>query len=290
MLTPVAEIDLNPQLVRRLLQDQHAELTSLPIDYLAEGWDNTMYRLGKDLLIRLPRRELGATTTMNEQKWLASISTNLSIPVPLPKYLGLPTSYYPWHWHITNWHKGCMAAEILPNGEEAFRLADFFKGLHQYAPSNAPRNLSRSNHISSKSATTIPRLQQLQAGGYINNKIIQLWAQVCEVPAYEDDPRWLHGDAHPKNILVDNDRISAIIDWGDMCGGDPATDLAAFWMLFEVTPRRTALKRYGVDADTYQRALGWAIFFGAFLLEVGLEGDPLFTKVGQFTLRQVLLE
>ena len=43
---PAAEVDVSADLVRRLLADQHPDLASLPVSFLASGWDNAMYRLG----------------------------------------------------------------------------------------------------------------------------------------------------------------------------------------------------------------------------------------------------
>ncbi|MER7151067.1 phosphotransferase [Streptomyces lydicus] len=51
----------------------------------------------------------------------------------------------------------------------------------------------------------------------------------------------LHGDLHPANILVDRGRIRAVIDFGDITSGDPATDLSVAWMLF-TAEQRVALR------------------------------------------------
>ena len=86
--------------------------------------------------------------------------------------------------------------------------------------------------------------------------------------------RWFHGDLHPLNVLVRHQRIAGVIDWGDVGGGDVATDLAAFWMLFHGRPRRRALATYGsVDEATIARARGWAVSFGTMLLDAGLVDD-----------------
>ncbi len=40
---------------------------------------------------------------------------------------------------------------------------------------------------------------------------------------------WLHGDMHAQNVLSQDGRLAGVIDWGDMCSGDPAVDLGAVW-------------------------------------------------------------
>src|SRR5450755_2465758 len=53
---PAAEVEVSADLVRRLLADQHPDLARLPVEFLANGWDNELYRVGDGLLARLPRR------------------------------------------------------------------------------------------------------------------------------------------------------------------------------------------------------------------------------------------
>lgn len=67
---PAAEVDVSPGLVRRLLADQHPDLAHLPVELMAHGWDNVMYRVGDELAARLPRREMGARLIGHEQRWL----------------------------------------------------------------------------------------------------------------------------------------------------------------------------------------------------------------------------
>jgi aminoglycoside phosphotransferase (APT) family kinase protein len=68
---------------------------------------------------------------------------------------------------------------------------------------------------------------------------------------------WLHGDLHPANTLVADGILSAVIDFGDLCSGDPATDLAAAWMLLPPSELPAFASAYGgMDADLDVRALG----------------------------------
>ena len=101
--------------------------------------------------------------------------------------------------------------------------------------------------------------------------------------------KWLHGDLHPRNILVNRGAISGIIDWGDLTSGDIATDLASIWMLFsEQKARQQAIAEYGTISDaTLNRAKGWAIFFGVVLLDTGLIDNPRHTAIGKRVLDQI---
>jgi aminoglycoside phosphotransferase (APT) family kinase protein len=115
-----------------------------------------------------------------------------------------------------------------------------------------------------------------------------MWQASLAAPL-DVEPTWIHGDLHPRNVLVEDGVFSGIIDWGDIAAGDRATDLAAVWMLFEdPRARRLAFSAYGtVSYATYMRAKGWAIGFGVTLLDAGLEDDPRHAAIGEQTLRRI---
>src|SRR5215469_16639135 len=97
---PAAEVDISTDLVRRLLREQHPDLARLPVEFLANGWDNVMFRLGADLAVRLPRRTLGAEILVHEQRWLPLLAARLPLPIPYPERAGLPALGYPWPWSV----------------------------------------------------------------------------------------------------------------------------------------------------------------------------------------------
>jgi aminoglycoside phosphotransferase (APT) family kinase protein len=103
---------------------------------------------------------------------------------------------------------------------------------------------------------------------------------------------WLHGDLHPANILVDDGRISGVIDFGDITAGDPASDLAVAWMLLPPGCHAGFWSAYqaagGRAGDALQaRARGWALNFAIVFLAHS-EDNPVLRKVGRRTLRTVL--
>ena len=66
---PEAEVDIDADLVRALLRDQQPALAELPCEEVGFGWDNVIFRLGDELCVRLPRREVVAkyiVTQMDE--------------------------------------------------------------------------------------------------------------------------------------------------------------------------------------------------------------------------------
>ena len=59
------------------------------------GWDNTVYRLGNDHAVRLPRRAAAAALLANELRWLPVLAPRLPLPVPEPVVAGRPAPGYP---------------------------------------------------------------------------------------------------------------------------------------------------------------------------------------------------
>lgn len=114
---PAAEVDVSAGLVRRLLAAQHPDLATLPVEFLANGWDNAMYRLGGELLVRLPRRALGAAIIVHEQEWLPRLAPGLPLPVPAPERTGHPAVGYPYPWSVVPYIPGIPAADALGRGD-----------------------------------------------------------------------------------------------------------------------------------------------------------------------------
>jgi hypothetical protein len=108
---PAAEVEVSADLVRRLLAGQHPDLARLPVEFLANGWDNELYRVGDRLLARLPRRALGAEIIKNEQRWLPGLAPGLPLPIPYPERTGVPAHGYPYSWSVVPYLPGVPAAQ-----------------------------------------------------------------------------------------------------------------------------------------------------------------------------------
>lgn len=288
--TPAAEIAIDADLVCALLAEQHPDLAGLPVQEFAAGWDNALFRLGNDLLVRMPRRAASADLIAHEQTWLPRLVLRLPLPIPAPLRIGVPGRSYPWAWSVLPWMAG-EAADLHPPAEDqAVRLGAFLRALHQPAPADAPINPVRGGALQGRAAAAAVRIERLsQTTPYITPEVLSLWHAALDVPI-DAAPGWLHGDLHARNILVENGRISGIIDWGDITAGDPATDLSVVWMLFgSAAARQAALEAYGaVSAATLLRARGWALAFGLILLDSGIVDNPRNAALGAQTLHRVI--
>lgn len=288
---PGAEVDIDAALVRALVAEQVPEHAGLAVVEAAAGWDNAIFRLGDELLVRLPRRALAVPLVEHEQRWLPTIAPKLPLPIPVPVYAGRPGHGYPWPWSIGPWLPGDRAAVVPPANlkDAATALGRFLAALHEPAPTDAPENLYRGGPLSDRAAPTAMRIEQLD-GMIDRTTVTECWEQLMGTPRWAGPPIWLHGDLHPSNVLVDEGKVSAIIDFGDITSGDPATDLSIGWMLFAPPDRAVFRQAAGpVDDDTWTRARGWALSLALTYL-ASSAADPIMYAESLRTIDAVLTD
>lgn len=279
--TPPAEVEITETLVRELIREQHADLSDLPLSHVDSGWDNEIYRLGNELAVRIPRREMAVELLLKEQQWLPKLAPQLSIPAPVPVRFGTPSQLFPWPWNIVNWVEGTTADQSPINEQEAVRLARFLKQLHQPTDETAPQNPFRQTSLTKRDESVSARMARLIPTGFITERVKHIWQTAVQTPQPKEQ-RLIHGDLHARNVLVTEGIISGIIDWGDFTAGDVAIDLCCCWGLFESSDvRKSFLEEYDADANTVRRVQGWAVFYGVTLLETGLADNPAHTKMGE---------
>jgi len=284
---PAADVEVSADLVRRLLADQHPDLARLPVEFLANGWDNELYRVGDGLLARLPRRALGAEIIKNEQRWLPGLASRLPLPIPCPERTGVPAHGYPYPWSVVPYLPGVPAAQagsFDPAGA-ATAVGGFLGALHVPAPADAPANPVRGVPLAERAGQDGQDLADRDA-------VLRGWDAVLAAPRYDGPPVWLHGDLHPANILVNDGQVSGVIDFGDLTAGDPAGDLSVAWMLLPLDCHDRFWPAYqaagGRAGDALRtRARGWALNLAIVLLAHSKD-NPVLLEVGRRTLSTVL--
>lgn len=287
--TPPPDVDITENLIRRLLRGQCPDLAGEPIRIMEAGWDNVMVRVGEAKALRLPRRDVADALIRNEQKWLPWLAPQLPLTVPAPIKACTPADYYPYYWSVQDWIDGTAADQAPPSADQAVILAEFLRCLHAIPlPKDAPENPVRDCPLSAKAEDLERRMAELERDtDAITPEIRRAWKEaVCAKTP--DRQCFIAGDMHARNILTLGGRLRAIIDWGDMCAGDPATDFMSVWGLFEdKDARRAVIDHYGADDDFIVRAKGWAIFSGVILLHTGRIDTPRHARMGENVLRRI---
>ena len=286
--TPPAEVDISTELIAELVASQFPDLANEPVRIVGEGWDNVMARIGDDLAARIPRHAVGETLLKREQRWLPQLAPSLPLPVPAPVHIGSPDLGYPFAWSIVPWFDGECADLAPPRSSEAGVFANFVKAVHVPAPPDAPDNRMRDGPLHTKRVDTERRMGNIaHRSDLLTPKLMDIWQSALETEI--DLPRvWIAGDIHARNVIIRSGKLAAFIDWGDMCAGDPATDLSGIWNLFEEREaRRAAIDAYGMSDATLRRASGWAVFCGVILLKTGLQDNPRHAAMGEATLRRL---
>ncbi|WP_203700287.1 aminoglycoside phosphotransferase family protein [Asanoa iriomotensis] len=259
-------VEITAELIRGLVRDQHPDLADRPVRLGARGWDNQLWRLGDDLAVRVPWATASADQLLhNEHTWLPSLATRLPLPIPVPQRLGEPSARFPRPWLITTWVPGTPADRIpVTRGAEAAEsLAAFLTALHQPAPGGAPAGRDRGGPLADRADQFAAGLAAATQRGLIRDPdaVRAVWHDAVTAPPWTGPPLWIHADLHPANVLTADGTICGVVDFGDLCAGDPAYDLAAAWLLLpdHSTDEFYAAYRPTADTATMRRTRGWAM-------------------------------
>ncbi|PRX97857.1 phosphotransferase [Allonocardiopsis opalescens] len=281
---------IDAELVRALLREQHPDLAGRDLRPVAGGWDNLLWRLGDDLAVRMPCTERGPALLRKEFHRLPPLARRLPLPVPVPLRLGEPSARFPRNWTVVRWVPGEPAdlAPVARGAHAADALAAFLRALHISAPADAPAGSDRGVPLSA----IAPEF----AGRPLPARVRDVWEDALAAPAWTGPPVWLHGDLHPANAVVTDGTLSGVIDFGELCAGDPATDLAAAWLLLPAGADRRFFDSYAAaDEAMIRRARGWAVRCALALIAIGEAGDkglpggkPSWGPAGRSALDRVL--
>ncbi|MFF4771818.1 aminoglycoside phosphotransferase family protein [Microtetraspora fusca] len=258
-------IDITADLVRTLISEQFPEWDGLPIEPVArQGWDNRTFRLGDRLSVRLPSAEGYVAGIEKEDRCLPILAEHLPVPVPTPVATGRPAAGYPFPWSVRRWIAGdtVESAANVDRIDLARDLGGFltvFRGIPtDQGPACGRHSCFRGCHPSVYSDDVEYALDKL--GHLVDAAACRaVWASAL-TSAWPFPPTWFHGDLAVGNLLTEDGKLSAVIDFGTCGIGDPACDLVMAWTYFVGDERKIFREAVGLPDDTWRRARGWALW------------------------------
>jgi aminoglycoside phosphotransferase (APT) family kinase protein len=298
----MSEIEVTEGLIRDLLHDQHPDLAGLSLREVAGGWGNHMWRLGDELAVRIQRMDTSPDHQLKERRWLPLLAPRLPLPIPVPMRSGAPSERFPKIWTVMTWVPGLPLDQgsIIHGDHAADALAAFLRALHVAAPADAPVDTGRGAHPEDCTNVFDQFVDALDADviGADAAEVRAVWDDAVAAPVWEGPPVWVHGDLHPANVVVANGTLAGVVDFGDLFVGDPASDLAAAWVLLPAAATARFFAAYAeADEATVQRARGVAALKSLFLMLMGQNGDrglpggkPAWGPAGRAALDRVLSE
>jgi aminoglycoside phosphotransferase (APT) family kinase protein len=271
--------DITADLVSRLVADQFPQWAGLPVRPVeADGVDNSTFRLGQTMSVRLPSADVYVEQVDKEHRWLPVLAAQLPLPIPEPLAKGVPGNGFPRPWSVYRWIDGdpATAEGIADMPGFAADLADFLVALYQIDPVGGPRpgthNFFRGGPVAVYDGETQDALAALR--GQIDTALAaEVW-QAALRASQQGPPVWFHGDAQPGNLLVRDGKLSAVIDFGTSGVGDPACDTTIAWTFLSGESSRIFIERLPFDEATWARGRGWAIWKAMIVLVGALKDDP----------------
>jgi aminoglycoside phosphotransferase (APT) family kinase protein len=252
------KVQINVSLVRRLIDTQFPQLADLlikPVEF--SGWDNRTFHLGDHMLVRMPSAADYAAQVEKEQRLLPKLAPLLPLPVPEPLAIGEPAEEYPWKWSINRWLPGDAAtnAPITNLCDFAANLAQFLTALERIDSTGGPL---RGGPLTPYDAETRSALSILKDKIDIDTAT-EVW-ETALATTWQGPAVWIHGDISTGNLLVQEGKLSAVIDFGQLAIGDPACDLAIAWTLFKGESREVFRSTLPLDAGTWARGRAWTLW------------------------------
>jgi len=289
------EVYIDVALVRRLVSAQFPQWADLPVKGVDfDGWDNRTFRLGTNMSVRLPSAVGYMQQVEKEHRWLPVLAPLLPLPIPTPLAKGVPDDGYPWPWSVYRWLDGETATveRIADLQLFAATLAHFLISLRRIdatgGPLPGPHNFYRGGSLTVYDAETRRALSVLD--GMIDTGAARAVWEAALAATWHGTPVWFHGDIAEGNLLLTEDSLSAVIDFGTSGVGDPSCDLAIAWTLFGGASRDTFRAALRLDDATWARGRGWTLWKALITLAEYIDTDPLKAGVARHVIEEVLTD
>lgn len=283
------ELDLPVALVERLLEDQFPQWTDRPVRRLASsGTDNAMFRLGDDLVVRMPRIHWASGGVDHEAVWLPQVDGRLPVSVPRVLAVGTPAAGYPWTWSVLTWVPG--ANPVLGELREPVALARDVAALVRAVrrlplTGGKPKAGPLSDRDEQVRRDVVAVADEIDAAA-----VTAIWEHALATAEWDGRSTWVHSDVAPGNLLLTDDRLTGLIDFAGIGTGDPTLDLGVAWNLLPPPARAVFRDELDVDETTWTRARARALAQALVQLPYYRDTNPVLAANARHVIRAVTAE
>jgi aminoglycoside phosphotransferase (APT) family kinase protein len=271
------EIPIDAELVRAMVGRAMPELAGASVRRLASsGSTNALFRLGDDLLVRLPRQPGGSATIAKEATWLPTLAPLVPVAVPEVVAVGGPDRNYPERWSVVRYidgdHPDVVGPETPVDRRREGLAKDLASVLQALAQAPVPPeavddpNLTwyRGEPLATMDQVTrdnLERCRSLKDFAFDLDAAELIWDEAMQLPGVSEraTPRWYHGDLAAENLLVRDGTLAAVLDFGGLAVGDPTVDLVIAWEILDPPAREQFRTQLGVDDASWLRGRAWAL-------------------------------
>lgn len=281
--------------VEALVAQQFPSWARMSINPVAShGTVNALFRLGEDRVARFPlepgdvdEKRRWLTDEADSARWLHG---RVPVATPEPIAMGEPGEGYPLPWMVYDWLPGAPLDAVGPVDapELAEELAGVVLALRTIDTwGRSFDGTGRGGWLTAHDALVADYIQHSQ-GMMDCAALTRLWGELRETPRVDAPDVWTHGDLMPGNLLVNGDRLSAVIDVGGLRPADPALDLQPAWNLLTGKARSRFRVALGSDDSEWDRGRGWAFAQAIGCLAYYRLTNPVMSAIAHRTLTALL--
>jgi aminoglycoside phosphotransferase (APT) family kinase protein len=286
------EVDIDLTTIGELIADQYPDAEGLLlVEVVPAGTSNVMLRLGDQLVVRLPRNADAATSLEKEWLYPTLFAASLPVPISVPLFVGEPGSGYPFAWSISTWLPGERATPADGTWPLfALDLARFVAALHSIKP---PADI----HLDAYRGEPIGLIDR-EVRDAIDScerlldtpRLTEAWDHASLVTERSGRRVWLHTDLQPGNILANDGRLAAVVDWGGLAIGDESVDLIVAWNLLDPLAREIFRTELDLPESTWLRGRAWAFAIGVIAYPYYVDSNPALAAISKYQIEQVIAD
>ncbi|MFL6175580.1 MAG: aminoglycoside phosphotransferase family protein [Ornithinibacter sp.] len=288
------QIPITAELVRRMVGAQLSRWANLPVTEVdSAGTVNALYRVGPDLVARLPlqRGDVGARRAelSDEIDAAERLLTVSPVATPEPVATGEPMDPYPLPWCVYRWIPGIVATGTDAAGSHRFaaQLAGFVRAVRSLPTQGRTFQGSRRGGVLTQHDEYVASGLRHSSDMIDTEALDAVWSRLRETPRAATQT-WTHGDLMPGNLLVEGDDLTGVIDVGQLAVADPALDLQPAWNLMTRDARETYRQSLGCDDEEWDRGKGWALAQAIGCLWYYRDTNPVMSQTALRTLQALL--